>query len=40
MREAKQQIFEYIEIFYNRARMHSTDDYMSPVEYEQAHNFY
>ena len=34
--EAKQAIFEYIEVFYNRVRMHSTNDYLSPVEYEAA----
>lgn len=37
--EAKQTIFEYIEAFYNRVRMHSTNDYLSPVEFEQVHNF-
>lgn len=33
--EAKQDIFKYIELYYNRARMHSTLGYMSPVEYER-----
>jgi putative transposase len=33
--EAKQKIFQYIEAYYNRGRMHSTNDYLSPVEYEQ-----
>ena len=33
---AKQAIFEYIEVFYNRKRMHSANDYLSPVEYEIA----
>lgn len=32
--EAKQKIFEYIEVFYNRERIHSGLDYMSPVEFE------
>ena len=32
--EANQAIFEYIEVFYNRQRLHSTNDYMSPVNYE------
>lgn len=32
--EAKQDIFEYIEVFYNRMRRHSTLGYNSPVEYE------
>lgn len=33
--EAKQAIFEYIEVFYNRKRIHSANDYFSPEEYEQ-----
>lgn len=33
--EARHVIFEYIEVFYNRIRMHSTNDYLSPVEYEE-----
>ena len=33
--EARQDIFKYIELYYNRVRMHSTLDYMSPVEYER-----
>ncbi len=32
--EAKQAIFEYIEVFYNRERLHSANDYLSPVDYE------
>jgi putative transposase len=32
--EARQSIFEYIEIFYNRKRRHAFLDYMTPVEYE------
>jgi transposase InsO family protein len=32
--EAKQGIFEYIEVFYNRERLHSTNNYLSPVDYE------
>jgi transposase InsO family protein len=32
--EAKQVIFEYIEVFYNRKRIHSANDYLSPAEYE------
>jgi len=32
--EANQVIFEYIEVFYNRQRLHSTNGYMSPVNYE------
>lgn len=32
--EAKNKIFEYIDVYYNRKRMHSANDYMSPVEFE------
>ena len=35
-REAAQQaIFEYIECYYNRIRMHSANDNLSPVEFEK-----
>jgi putative transposase len=34
--EAKSAIFDYIEIFYNRQRKHSSLNYMSPVNYELA----
>jgi transposase InsO family protein len=32
--QAKQSLFEYIEIFYNRQRRHAYLNYMTPVEYE------
>jgi transposase InsO family protein len=32
--DAKQAVFEYIEVFYNRERLHSANGYMSPVDYE------
>ena len=32
--EARQDIFHYIEVFYNRQRRHSTLGYHSPAEYE------
>jgi len=34
---ARQSIFEYIEVFYNRIRRHSALDYLSPLEYERKH---
>jgi len=33
---AKHQLFDYIEIFYNQRRRHSSLDYVSPGEYERA----
>ena len=30
----KMEIFEFIEVWYNRKRIHSGLDYMSPLEYE------
>ena len=33
--EAKRIIFEYVEIYYNRKRAHSTLGYLSPFEYEK-----
>ena len=35
--EAKSEIFEYIEVFYNRQRRHSTLGYLSPAEFERKH---
>jgi putative transposase len=32
---ARQSIFEYIEVFYNRVRRHSALGYKSPLEYER-----
>jgi len=32
--EAKGKIFDYIEVFYNRSRIHSATDYFAPAEYE------
>jgi transposase InsO family protein len=34
-RETQRDIFEYIEVFYNRERLHSSLGYYSPGEYEQ-----
>ena len=33
--EAKAAIFEYIEVYYNRRRRHSSLGYVSPVDYEK-----
>ena len=34
--EAKTTIFEFIEVWYNRQRLHSTLDYQSPLQFEQS----
>jgi putative transposase len=34
--DAKAKLFDYIEVFYNQARMHSSLDYVSPAEFERA----
>lgn len=34
--QARASLFDYIESFYNRKRLHSTLDYLSPVEFEAA----
>ena len=33
--QAKQSIFEYVEVFYNRKRIHSTLGYLSPLVFER-----
>jgi putative transposase len=35
--QARTTIFEYIEVWYNRQRLHSSLGYLSPVEFEQIH---
>ena len=37
-REAEQAIFEYIEVFYNRVRLHSSIGYLTPVAFEAVHH--
>jgi len=33
--EARSKLFDYIEVFYNRQRMHGSLGYRSPVEFEK-----
>ena len=33
---AKEEVFDYIEVFYNQQRRHSAIGYISPAEYERA----
>jgi transposase InsO family protein len=36
--QAKASVFEYVEVFYNRARRHSSLGFVSPAEFERTHN--
>lgn len=36
--QLRQDIFEYIEIYYNRVRRHSANNWVSPVDYERLYN--
>jgi transposase InsO family protein len=36
--QAKASIFEYVEVFYNRVRLHSSLDFLSPEAFERSHN--
>ena len=38
MEEIRMATFEYIEVFYNRKRLHSANDYYSPEQYEARMN--
>ena len=35
-RDAKDKLFDYIEVFYNQKRRHSSLGYATPAEYERA----
>lgn len=39
IREAETAVFEWIEVFYNRERLHSSIEYMTPIEAEARHNY-
>ena len=36
--QARASIFEYVEVFYNRVRRHSSLGFVSPDEFERTHN--
>lgn len=36
--QARQAIFDFIEVFYNRQRLHSSLDYRSPIDFENQNN--
>jgi len=36
--QARAVVFEYLEVFYNRVRRHSSLGFVSPAEFERAHN--
>jgi transposase InsO family protein len=36
--EARQAIFDYIEVFYNQRRLHSSLNYQSPLDFENQTN--
>jgi len=36
--QARAAVFEYLEVFYNRVRLHSSLGYVSPAEYERTYN--
>lgn len=38
LEDAKAELFDYIEIYYNRQRRHSALDYLSPEKFEQQYN--
>ncbi len=36
--QARAELFEYLEVFHNRVRLHSSLGFLSPAEFERAHN--
>ena len=37
--QARSDIFEYIECFYNRKRIHQTLNYLTPVDFEKQYEY-
>ncbi|MFC1522152.1 IS3 family transposase [Elusimicrobiota bacterium] len=35
--QARSSVFEFIEVLYNRTRLHSTLNYLSPVDFERGY---
>ena len=40
LEDARTEIFEYIEMYYNTKRLHSSLKYQSPVDYEKQYHYY
>ncbi|QOS99894.1 IS3 family transposase [Brevibacterium sp. JNUCC-42] len=38
--QARKEIFKYIELYYNTKRIHSSLDYLSPIEFEKVYSLY
>jgi putative transposase len=36
--QARAELFEYLEVFYNRVRLHSSLEFLSPMEFERTYN--
>jgi transposase InsO family protein len=36
--QARAVLFEYLEVFYNRVRLHSSLEFLSPADFERTYN--
>jgi transposase InsO family protein len=36
--QTRQNVFEFIEVYYNRVRRHSANNWVTPVEFERLYN--